>query len=126
MRTTSPCRKQAASLSRLVAALAGLSGIASSAQAQEPAAGCSLTTVASLPLGEYGGWFTTPVSINGQPVVMMIDTGAAHSSVSSEVAAQLHLPQSRSRKVTVHGIGGEIKAAHPVVARDFRLGNGFL
>jgi clan AA aspartic protease (TIGR02281 family) len=57
---------------------------------------------------------------------MMIDTGAARSSISSELAAQLHLPQSRSRKITVHGIGGEMKAARPVVAHDFRLGNGFL
>jgi predicted aspartyl protease len=91
-------------------------------QAQEPSTSCSLTSVARLPLDESAGWFTTTVSINEHPVTMLIDTGAAGSAISPELAARLRLPQDRRKKIGVYGIGGEMKAAHPLIAHSFQLG----
>ena len=109
---------------RGLATIAGLLGLTLCVHAQEPANSCLLTSVARLPLNESAGWFTTTVSINEHPVTMLIDTGSAGSAISPELAAQLHLPQDRRRKFGVYGIGGEIKAAHPLIAHSFGLGGG--
>jgi predicted aspartyl protease len=94
--------------------------------AQEPAASCSLRSVARLSLNESAGRFTTTVNINDHPVVMLIDTGAAYSAISPESAAQLGLPQNMHKKIVVHGIGRELRIDHPVVAHSFNLGDGDL
>jgi predicted aspartyl protease len=111
---------------RLVAAIACLFGLTICAQAQAPANSCSLAKVTQLPLGENRGWFTTTVRINDHPVVMVIDTGAAHTAVSPELVKQLHLPQDRHSKLIVHGVGGDRQAAYPVIAHAFRAGAGHL
>jgi clan AA aspartic protease (TIGR02281 family) len=111
---------------RLFATLAGLLGLTVCVQAQVPAKACLLSKVTDLPLDETAGWFSTTVRINDHPVVMLIDTGASHSTISAEVAKQLHLPEDRRNKITVHGIGGDMKAAHPVIAHSFQAGAGHL
>jgi len=111
---------------RFLAAIAGLLGLTVCAQGQAPANSCSLGRVTQLPLNESMGWFTTTVSINGRPVIMLIDTGASHTAVSPELAKQLRLPEDRHEKIVVHGVGGDMKAAHPVIARSFQAGNGHL
>lgn len=95
-------------------------------QAQEPAKSCSLKRVTALALNESANQFTTTVRINDHPVTMLIDTGAGHSAISPELVKQLHLPQDRRTKITVHGIGGDMKVAHPVIAHSFRAGDGHL
>jgi len=120
MMTGNPCLRAR----RVLATLASLLGLTLCVHAQEPANSCSLKSVARLPLNESAGWFTTTVSINEHPVTMLIDTGSAGSAISPELAAQLHLPQDRRRKFGVYGIGGEIKAAHPLIAHSFGLGGG--
>lgn len=82
--------------------------------------------VTQLPLNEAGGWFTTTVLINDHPAIMLIDTGASHTAISPELAKQLRLPQDPHTKIVVRGIGGEMKAAHPVIARSFQAGAGHL
>jgi len=79
-----------------------------------------------LPLRESANRFTITAHINDHPVVMLVDTGAGHSAISPELAKQLHLPQDRRTRLTVHGLGGDMKVAHPVIARSFRAGNGHL
>ena len=95
-------------------------------QAQEPRNACSLTSVARLPLNQNKSLFTTTVRINEHPVTMVVDTGAGHSAISTELAALLRLPQNRHKKITVHGVGGEMKASYPVIARAFQLGDRHL
>jgi len=109
-----------------VAIIACWLGLTPAALAQEPAKACSLGFVTRLPLNEVAGLFTTTVSINDHPIVMMIDTGAAHSAVSGDLAAQLRLPEDHNTKIIVNGVVGEMKAAHPVIAHSFRAGAGHL
>src|ERR1700742_1330617 len=109
-----------------VAAAASLFGLTLCAQAQQPGNACSLASVMRMPLDVSGAWFTTTAAINGHPVVMLIDTGAAHSAISPELAKQLHLPEDRHTKIVIHGVGGDMKAAHPVIAHSFRAGRGNL
>jgi len=95
-------------------------------QAQELAKSCSLKRVTALALNESANQFTTTVRINDHPVTMLIDTGAGHSAISPELVKQLHLPEDRRTKIAVHGIGGDMKVAHPVIAHSFRAGDGHL
>jgi predicted aspartyl protease len=110
----------------LVAVVAGLLGLTLGAQAQQSENTCSLASVMRMPLDVSGAWFTTTAAINGHPVVMLIDTGAAHSAISPELAKQLRLPEDRHTKIVIHGVGGDMKAAHPVIAHSFRAGHGDL
>jgi len=110
----------------LLAAIASLLGLTVCAHAQVPANPCSLGFVTRLPLNESTGWFTTTVRINDHPVIMLVDTGAAHTAISPELAKQLRLPQDRRTRLTVHGVGGNMKAAHPVIAHSFQAGKGHL
>jgi len=111
---------------RYLATIACLFGLTISAQAQAEANVCSLGFVTRLPLSQVAGWFTTTVRINDRPVVMLIDTGAVHSAVSEELARELRLPEDRHTNIIVNGVGGEMKAAHPVIAHSFRAGTGHL
>lgn len=111
---------------RFVATITCLLSLTLCVQAQEPAHSCLLEEVTRLPLNEFAGWFTITASINNHPTIMLVDTAAAHSAVSPELAKQLRLPQDRHAKLVVHGVGGELKAAHPVIAHSFRAGRGDL
>lgn len=55
---------------------------------------CGLKLAVSLPMGinEYGHP-TVPVTINGTPKTMIIDTGAVDSMITTKVAVELNLPR---------------------------------
>jgi len=110
----------------LLAIAVGLLGLPLCVQAQEPPKSCSLRRVTELPLNESANRFTITAHINDRPVVMLVDTGAGHSAISPELVKRLHLPQDRRTSITVHGMGGDMRVAHPVIARSFRAGDGHL
>ena len=109
---------------RLLATIASVLSLTVCVQAQEPANACLLQKVTGLPLDEFAGWFTTTVLINDHPVIMLVDTGAEHSAISPELAKRLRLPLDRRTTHNVHGVGGDMNAAHPVIAHSFRAGKG--
>src|SRR5678816_3369216 len=126
VRTPLHCSRRARCARWLLATAASLLGLPLCVQAQEPSKPCSLRRVTELPLRESANRLTITAHINDHPVVMLVDTGAGHSAISPELAKQLHLPQDRRTRLTVHGLGGDMKVAHPVIAHSFRAGDGHL
>lgn len=51
---------------------------------------CTLKRVVQFDMEMHGGTPVIEVMLNGQPVKMLVDTGAAWSGVSSRVAESLH------------------------------------
>lgn len=69
-------------------------------------ADCRLQRVATIPLlRESGLRPLIAASINGEPVRMMLDTGAQTSSVTPETAAALALPRDADRRRVVQFMG---------------------
>ena len=83
---------------------------------------CSVTTLAVLPLSLRNGHYLTVAQINGTPVEMLVDTGAAVSTIDPRVARTLRLEADRRRRSTIIGAGGTSTAsAASVTARSFDL-----
>jgi predicted aspartyl protease len=88
----------------LATACAALAGCAA-----ESPAHCTIAPAASLPLQAGSGHVFTTVVLNGQPVRMIVDTGAQVTVVSRQVADQLGLRAMPAGHAT--GIGGAIDAS---------------
>jgi predicted aspartyl protease len=88
----------------------------------EAAAGCEPTAIARLPIEIRGRLLTVPVTINGQELRLVVDSGAERTTISEAAAARLHLPRDMSRIRTATGVGGSAINADGVVSA-FTLGN---
>ena len=60
-------------------------------------------------------------AINGQPVGMVLDTGAQRSLVMRSTAKRLNLPPQDARGYRMYGFGGETKV-DAVLVEEFKLG----
>lgn len=83
---------------------------------------CEPSVIVRLPIEVRSRLLTVPVSINGQELRLVVDTGAERTTISEAAAARLHLPRDMSRIHTATGIGGSVTSADGVVS-DFTLGN---
>ena len=109
---------------------AGLAGaglallLAGAAGAQTPAGGpaCTVMRQAQLPLVESHGRFSVEVSVDDQPLAMLVDTGAQRAAVSPAAASRLQLPLDPSRTFHTIGVDGRTTGEHPRVARTVRFG----
>ena len=79
-------------------------------------AACHLK-VAELSVHMAGTRAMTTLSINGQDVPLMIDTGAYYSSMSEAAAAQLKLSTRRVPELSVYGLTGRIPMRVTTVER---------
>lgn len=86
------------------------------------ASGCEPTAIARLPIEVRGRLLTVPVSVNGQEIRLIVDSGAERTSLSEKVAGRLHLPRDMSRIRSSTGLGGTVTSADAVVS-NFTLGN---
>lgn len=84
--------------------------------------GCEPTAIARLPIEVRGRLLTVPVSIDGQEVRLVVDSGAERTSLSEKAAGRLHLSRDMSRIRSSTGLGGTVTSADAVVS-NFTLGN---
>jgi len=75
-----------------------------------------------IPLGADGHYHAL-VSINGQKIAAMIDTGATFTSFEESAAAKFGLVPSRNRLPTELETANGVITARFGIARDLRLGN---
>jgi predicted aspartyl protease len=83
---------------------------------------CEPTVIARLPVEVRNRLLIAPVSINGQQVRLIVDSGAERTTLSEAAAARLHLPRDMNRIHTATGIGGSVVAPDAVVS-NFTLGD---
>jgi predicted aspartyl protease len=112
-------------MSRILALLAllmvGLSGCASEA-AVRTGGECRLTEAAQVPLRSARNFLLAPVSVNGQPRLFVVDTGAQASTVTPEAADDLALPRDGRRSTTLLGVSGSVRSVN-VIVRRFAVGD---
>jgi predicted aspartyl protease len=121
--------RRRANLGRVNLAGAGLAGaglalLAGAASAQAPIGGpdCKAAPQARMPLRESRGRFSVEVSLDGQPLAMLVDTGAQRAALSPQAADRLRLPIDASRTFHAIGVDGRTVGEHPRVARAIRFG----
>lgn len=90
----------------------------SDAMAEAP---CKLVRVVEWPVHIVRNKIRVDGAINGQPVGIVLDTGAMKSMVLRATAQRLDLPRNDARGQRMYGWGGETKVEIAVVD-DFRLG----
>ena len=83
---------------------------------------CDLVPIATLPITVQRGLLTVPVSINGQSVRLVVDTGAERTTLSETASKRLKLLPDLKHISTSMGLGGSTTNPDAVVA-DFVLGN---
>ena len=90
-----------------------------------PAEACEPTPIARLPIEIRNRLLTVPVSIDGQVLRLIVDSGAERTTLSEAAAARLKLPRDMKRIVTSVGVGGSGVNADGVVS-NFTLGSTHL
>ena len=84
----------------------GCPALAACAAPAPPAPACLQSAVDSLSLRAVRGRPVVTASVNGEPVNMLLDTGAETTLLTRAAAARLHLPLDRERTATVTGVDG--------------------
>jgi len=102
----------------VAAALAAAVAVSPAAAAQA----CQLLQVAELKVEMMGTRPVMPAEINGQKVLMLIDTGATSNSLLTAQARRLGVKGIGLENVTMHGVGGGSGVAQATI-EDFKLGD---
>jgi predicted aspartyl protease len=73
--------------------------------------GCDLVKVAQVPLAPKGGVFAVPISVNGQMIGMVLDTGARTNLLTDVAAERLGVVRDGRTATIVTGVaGGSLRA----------------
>lgn len=118
-------RKRVRTRGVLAAALAGLLlSISGCAQHMEvsPAQACQLQAKARLPITLQEGRVIALASLNGQPVRMMVDTGASISSIAPHIAESLGPAYKRDRFFRFEDTSGLAEAQRPIKVKTIQIG----
>jgi predicted aspartyl protease len=94
---------------RKMAWAAGLAAILL-ASAGAASADCKLAEIAEFHLDPHSTLPTVDGQLNGQPVKILLDTGATRSMIPYPEAKRLNLPTKFLRGVRMHGVGGDTAA----------------
>jgi predicted aspartyl protease len=105
---------------RIAAGAALLAALTGAARAEN----CTLTQMASLDIVDGpNGTILVPVDVNGTRELFLVDTGGVYSSVTDDVAAQLHLDlHPLSQEIEIYNAAGERFSAG-VVVDSLKIGN---
>jgi predicted aspartyl protease len=88
---------------------------------QDAASQCRLNLYAAVPMTlDKFGLVTIPMTISGQPLTMLVDTGAYFSTLNEDVTDRLGLRRSELQTMYLQQFGGT-KLNHRTVARDLNL-----
>ncbi|OUJ14899.1 hypothetical protein HK28_10715 [Acetobacter sp. DsW_063] len=102
----------------LVVLALGLAPVGSRAAEQS----CAPRLLAETPLRDDMGFLSTPVSVNGRTVSLVVDTGSEGSLISPDYAREMELPTDPLRSTRLAGPGGDGGVAPNVIARSLRIG----
>jgi clan AA aspartic protease (TIGR02281 family) len=80
-------------------------------------AACKISRIGELPVRVEGNRLLVDAQINGQSARVMVDTGAAMTSLWQDAAARLGLPQEKTTNTRLFGIGGEARVLGTTVDR---------
>jgi predicted aspartyl protease len=86
------------------------------------AANCKLARIAEWPIRLERNHLLVDGAVNGQPVAILLDTGAALTLIFRASATRLGLPLQEARNMRMFGVGGETKLEVARV-KEFRLGD---
>jgi predicted aspartyl protease len=78
--------------------------------ARSMATACKLEQRADLPLRNVRSFMLAPVSLNGSPATMVVDTGAETTTLTPEAAAALRLPPDAGRASVLRGVSGNVRS----------------
>lgn len=81
---------------------------------------CPLIPLAQMPLEVRANLLFIQAKVNGQPVTMMVDTGAERTLLTEATVDHLQLPRDKHRATRTFGIGS------PTAAWDAELPNGIV
>jgi predicted aspartyl protease len=84
---------------------------------------CQLRMMAEFPIVMHGNHPLVEVSINGQPVKFLLETGSDTTIITREAAARLGLHTTFLNGVTFYGVGGS-DGAQITTIRDLKIGAG--
>ena len=85
------------------------------------ASSCQMIRVAELPVRTAHGKLVVDGAINGQPVGVMLDTGASHTVLFRSAAVRLGLERRQAGGYGGYGVGGETTIETGLID-EFRLG----
>ena len=85
-------------------------------------AACRAVPIATVPLAENWNFLVLPATIAGQPVSMLLDSGADAGLVTEEAASRLHLRRLDGR-TTLQGTGPAAVTAPAVLLPELTLGD---
>lgn len=83
---------------------------------------CAPHLLAEAPLRDDLGFLSTPVSVNGRTVSLVVDTGSEGSLISPDYAREMELPADPLRSTRLAGPGGDGGVAPNVIAQSLRIG----
>ncbi|HEX3347340.1 MAG TPA: retropepsin-like aspartic protease [Acetobacteraceae bacterium] len=84
-------------------------------------AACRVEKSADLPLRNVDNFLFAPVSIGGETVLLVVDTGAETTLLTPEMVARIGLVRDANRRSVLLGVAGAVTSEN-VVARDLRVG----
>jgi predicted aspartyl protease len=82
---------------------------------------CTVRKAAEIPLGVERGFITAPVTLDGKPAALVIDTGAETSLVTPIAQTLLRLQPDPGRRTMVQGTGGTLTTQN-VRLQSFGIG----
>ncbi len=85
-------------------------------------AACDVETVAEAKLRDVAGFLTVQATIDGEPVSLLLDTGAEAGLVTPDAALRLRLPLDPGRLTQVQGTGGAGEVIPHVVLSGVAIG----
>lgn len=90
--------------------------------ADTPAHAAQCAPAAVLRLDDVDGCLVLPGAVEGRPTSLLLDTGAATSLVTPDLAAALRLPIDPTRHTLMQGTGGNGAVSPNVLLPSLRLG----
>ena len=90
--------------------------------AREPVLNCDLTQIVRLPVEMRGRLPTVPITLEGQHLRMVVDTGAERTTISEASARRLRMPRDMQHINRATGLGGTVVSPDATVS-SFVLGN---
>ena len=100
--------------------LLGVAACAADIGARRADGTCPLIPLAEIPLESRGNMLFVQAGIDGQPVTMLVDTGAERTLLTEAVVDRLHLPRDLQHATRTYGIGS------PTATWDAKLPSGIV
>jgi predicted aspartyl protease len=105
-------------LAVVLVVLLGFTGCASDTVQPRVEAGCRVVRLARVPLEARGDMLFVNARIDGEPIKLLVDTGAERTLLTEATVDSLHLPRDFQHSTRTFGIGS------PTATWDAKLPNG--